>query len=163
MPDSVLALRAHTKDLFARLVQWHATQSPAKPLPAPLDSLSAPQFGSVTGISPLTVAKREKIVKQMYLFGLLAAAVAVVAGLPFHLLQTIVQLQDLRGPQHFSVGSGWYVVGVTVGVIFIQYAPYFRYKEVPVLQAELGKPAAQNALRGEVEKQSQREPETVKT
>jgi len=142
-PDTMLALRAHTRDLLARLVQWHTTVSSAKPLPAPLDSLFAPQFGSVTGISPLTVAKREKIVKQMYLFGLLAAAVAVVAGLPFHLLQTILQLQDLRGTQTFSLGAGWYVVAVSLSVIFIQYIPYFRYKEVPVLQADLGKPTSQ--------------------
>ena len=161
-PDTVLALRAHTKKLFARLLQWHATASPAKPLPEPLGSLTAPQFGSVTGISPLTVATRKKVMNHMYLFGLLAAGVAVVAGLPFQLLQSMLRLQGVSGAQAVSVGAGWYVVAVSLTIAFLQYIPYFRYKEIPVLQADLGKPTSQNVLAAEAEKQSKREPETVK-
>jgi hypothetical protein len=159
-PDTVLTLRAHTKNLFARLVHWQATTAPAKPLPAPLDSLTAPQFGSVTGISPLTVAKRQKLMNQMSLFGLLAAGVAVVAGLPFHLMQSILQLQGRGGAQPVSTGAGWYVVAVSLTIIFLQYVPYFRYKEIPVLQADLGKPAPQTGTKSE-STQTIRERETV--
>jgi len=161
-PDTALKLDARTQDLFARLMQWHATSSASKPLPAPLDSLSAPEFGSVTGISPSTLAKRKKVVNLMFRFGLLAAGVAVVAGLPFHLLQTILQLQYLGTANSISVGAGWYVVGVTLGVLFLQYIPNFRYKEVPVLQADLGKPGQLHQSMMDDAKQTKREPETVK-
>jgi hypothetical protein len=162
-PTTVLKLAGQTRNLFAQLLRWHAAAAPARPLPAPLDSLSSPQFGSVTGISPLTIRKRDKILKQLYGFGLLAAAIAVVAGLPFHLLSLIVQLQDLRGTHPFSVGSGWYVVAVTIGVILLQYVPYFRYKEIPVLQADVRTGPTRKPSSGEDTKQPAREHEPVNT
>jgi hypothetical protein len=94
---------------------------------------------------------------------MLAAAVAVVAGLPFHLLSLIAQLQDVRGPHRYSAGSGWYVVAVTVGVVLLQYIPYFRYKEVPVLHANLSASPARKPSSGEDSKQPSREHETVNT
>ncbi len=156
-PEARLSLSARTKGLFGQLLIWHATPAGARPPPEPLDCLSSPQFGSVTGISPLTLRKR--ILKQMYLFGLLAAAVAVVAGLPFHLFDSLLQGQSLPGAHPDSVGPGWYVVTVTLGVIFLQYIPYFFYKEVPVLQADLGPAAA--PIRSLENKQHTRETETV--
>jgi len=162
-PETVLALRGRTKNLFTQLLQWHATSSPARLLPAPLDFLSAPNFGSVTGVSPLTIGKRETVLKQMYLFGLLAAAVAVVAGLPFHLLSALTHIPTATGTQPGGIGSGWYVVAVALSVIFIQYIPYFRYKEVPVLQANVGTPAAQSPPNNEETKTQDREPETVRS
>jgi Zn-dependent protease with chaperone function len=157
-PETVLAHRDHTKKLFAQLLQWHGASSPTRTVPAPLDSLSAPNFGSVTGISPVAVRKRSAVLKQLYLFGLLATAVAVVAGLPFHLLRALTLAP---GPQPNGVGSGWYVVAVALAVIFLQYIPYFRYKDVPVLQASLGTKAAP-IVRGKAEAESDvREPEPV--
>jgi Zn-dependent protease with chaperone function len=162
-PETVLALRHRTQNLFAQLLQWHATSSPARPLPAPLDSLPAPDFGSVTGISPVTIGKRKTVLKQMYLFGLLAAAVAVVAGLPFHLLNALLQIPTVRGAQPDGIGSGWYVVAVALSVILLQYIPYFRYKEIPVLQANLGTPVPPRpSISGDAKPQV-REPETVNT
>jgi Zn-dependent protease with chaperone function len=160
-PETMLVLRKHTQELFARLLQWHSAPAATRPIPAPLASLTAPQFGSVTGISPLTIGNRAKILKQMYLFGLLAAAIAVVAGLPFHLLQSILRVQGPLGTQGYSVGSGWYVVLVTLSVILIQYVPYFRYKDVPVLQADLGASKSSSPTKQEAEPKSN-EPETVK-
>jgi len=162
-PESVLALRGRTKNLFAQLLQWHATSSPARPLPAPLDSLSAPKFGSVTGISPITIGKPKTVLKQMYLFGLLAAAVAVVAGLPFHLLSALTQILAVRGTAADGIGSGWYVVAVALSVIFLQYIPYFRYKEVPVLQANLETPVVQKQPTNEEAQRQVREHETVRS
>jgi hypothetical protein len=162
-PETVLALRHRTKSLFAQLLQWHTASSPARPLPALLDSLPAPDFGSVTGISPVTIGKRKTVLKQMYLFGLLAAAVAVVAGLPFHLLSVLAQIPTVSGTQPDGIGSGWYVVAVALSVILLQYIPYFRYKEIPVLQANLGTPAPQGRSSSEDTKPQVREPETVKT
>jgi hypothetical protein len=162
-PETVLGLRHRTKNLFAQLLQWHTASSPARPLPAPLDSLPAPDFGSVTGISPVTIGKRETVLKQMYLFGLLAAAVAVVAGLPFHLLSALAQIPTVSGAQPDGIGSGWYVVVVALSVILLQYIPYFRYKEVPVLQANLGTPAPHRRSSSEDAKQQACEPETVNT
>lgn len=132
-PETALALSGRTKNLFAQLLLWYGNSSSARPLPAPLDSLSAPNFGSVTGVSPATIGKPKTVLKQMYLFGLLAAAVAVVAGLPFTLLSALTHLPTGRGTQADGIGSGWYVVTVALSVIFLQYIPYFRYEDVPVL------------------------------
>jgi hypothetical protein len=116
----------------------------------------------VTGINPLTLRQRGRILKQMYLFGLVAAAVAVVAGLPFHLFDSLLRSQMLPGAHPYSVGPGWYVVGVTLAVILLQYIPYFFYKDVPVLQADLGPVETRKASINE-DKQQTREPETVRS
>jgi Zn-dependent protease with chaperone function len=162
-PETSLALRRRTKNLFTQLLLWRTTSSPAGRLPAPLDSLSAPKFGSVTGISPATIGKRETVLKQMYLFGLLAAAAAVVAGLPFHLLSALTQIPSVRGTQPDGIGSGWYVVAVALAVILLQYIPYFLYKDVPVLQASLGTLAAQRPSSNGETKPQVGEPESVNT
>jgi hypothetical protein len=161
--ETLLTLSEQTKKLFSQLLRWHATPAPSRPLPAPLDSLSSPQFGSVTGISPLTLRRRGRILKQMYLFGLLAAAVAVVAGLPFHLFDSILRGQMLPAAHPYSVGPGWYVVGVTLAIILLQYIPYFFYKEAPVLQAELGPAASRKTSTGGKTDSHSIEHETVNT
>ena len=162
-PETALALRRRTGGLFSQLLLWRTTSSPTRPLPAPLDSLSAPQFGSVTGISPVTIRRRGTVLKQMYLFGLLAAAVAVVAGLPFHLLGALTEIAAIRGTQPDGIGSGWYVVAVALAVILLQYIPYFFYKEVPVLQAQLGPAASRKTSTGGNADSHSIEHETVNT
>jgi hypothetical protein len=68
--------------------------------------------------------------------GLMAAGVAVVAGLRFHLQQLLADPNGFAShPQ--APGSGWYVVLVAVTIRLIQYLPFFSYKEVPVVQASL--------------------------
>jgi hypothetical protein len=52
---------------------------------------------------------------------------------------------------------------VALSVILLQYIPYFRYKEIPVLQANLGTPAPPRLSSSEDAKPQLREPETVKT
>jgi Zn-dependent protease with chaperone function len=160
--DTLLTLSQRTKELFGQLLHWHATPAPSRSLPAPLDSLASPQFGSVTGISPLTLRQCSRILKQMYLFGLLAAAAAVVAGLPFHLFDSLLRSQMLSGEHRYAVGPGWYVVGVTLAVILLQYIPYFFYKEVPVLQADLEATGPRTASINK-DKQQSHEPETVRS
>jgi hypothetical protein len=115
----------------------------------------------VTGVSPKTLCKRERVLKQMYLFGLLAAGVAVVAGLPFHLFDALIQAPITSDDAPQSVGSGWYVVGVALAVILVQYVPYFRYKDAPVLQANLGTHAVPKGSRSDAFEQSAPETETV--
>jgi hypothetical protein len=95
----------------------------------------SPQFGNVTGTSAITLRQRERILKQLYIFGMLAAGIAVVAGLPFHLFDSLFRGQSARYAQPGSLGGGWYVVGVTLAIIVLQYVPYFFYKDVPVLEA----------------------------
>jgi len=102
------------------------------------------KFGSVTGISPITIGKPKTVLKQMYLFGLLAAAVAVVAGLPFHLLSALTRILAVRGTRPMESVPAGMVVAVALSVIFLQYIPYFRYKEVPVLQANLETPSCRS-------------------
>jgi Zn-dependent protease with chaperone function len=160
---SMLSLRRRTRALYAQLLQWQSAPAQARSVPAPLDALTSPQFGAVTGVSPLATRKREKIVKEMYLYALLAAAVAVVAGLPFHLLQTIAQLSDVRKRHPFAIGSGWYVVAVTLGVILLQYVRYFFYKEIPVLTAIAAAATAPKPSSTAGIDQKDRQPEPVST
>jgi heat shock protein HtpX len=139
-PATLLDLRKRTDSLYRELVQWRIQSGLAKPVPAPLDSLGSPRFGQVTCASPLSNRKPKKILKELYLLGLLAAAIAVVAGLPFHLTQTIARVLGGRALPPSSPGSGWYVVGVTLAVLLLQYIPYFFYKDVPVLRADVSSP-----------------------
>jgi Zn-dependent protease with chaperone function len=156
-PGTLLALRRRTKDLMVRLLQWHKESSSRSSLPQPLDSLAAPEFRNVTGASPLRLRQAGQVLKELYRAAFFAGAVAVVAGLPFHILDF------LRDPEGFAArphapGSGWYIVLLTLTIRLIQYVPIFRYKEVPVVQASLPAASARSASRGEAE-QPQTEPE----
>ena len=156
-PRTILQLRKRTTDLFGQILQWHKISSTPKQLPAPLDSLETPQFGSVTGVSPLQLRKPQRVLKELYLSAFLAGAVAIVAGLPFHLLQFLFQRPGL-GAHLNSPGPGWYVVAVAAGLRFINYVPLFFYKEKPVVEAELSASSHTKAVPPSQEAKSQPEP-----
>jgi hypothetical protein len=133
-PGTILTIGRRTKALLAQLLQWQKAGSPAAP--AGVGSLSSPRFGNVTGTSPLVARKPGRILKELYLNALLAAGVAVVFGLPFHLLDFLRDPSGFASRPH-APGSAWYVVLAATLVRLIQYLPFLRYKEVPVVQATL--------------------------
>jgi STE24 endopeptidase len=135
-PETVLGLKKRNRLLFDQLLQWKKTNSSARPLPPQLQTLRAPQFGEVTGKSPLTLRKPKFIVKELWWTGVLAALVAVVAGLPFHLVGYLLSPSGIGLPHLNGPGAGWYVVAVAVCLRLFQFVPVLRYKERPVLQIE---------------------------
>ena len=143
-PGTLLALRRRTKDLLVQLLQWYKESSTSRSLPQPLNSLSTPQFGNVTGRSPLELWKASRVVRELYLTALIAAGVAVFAGLRFHVQQFLADPNGFSSHPH-APGSGWYVVLVAVTIRLIQYLPFFSYKEVPVVQASLAGSRARRA------------------
>ena len=156
-PGTLLAIRRRTKDLMVQLLQWHKESSFPRSLPQPLGSLQTPEFRNVTGASPIRLRNPVQIVRELYRTAFFAAGIAVVAGLPFHILDFLADAQGFAARPH-TPGSGWYVVLVAVTIRLLQYVPIFRYKEVPVLQASLAAPAVRQTTRGEAERH-QPEPE----
>jgi Zn-dependent protease with chaperone function len=144
-PESVLALKKRNRFLFEQLLQWKKTNATSRPLPPPLQALKVPQFGEVTGKSPLALRKPKFILKELWWTGVLAALVAVAAGLPFHLFGYFFMSRGIGLPQLNGPGSGWYVVAVAVCLRFFQFLPVLRYKEKPVLQAEPPSPRSSAA------------------
>jgi len=149
-PGTLLAIRRRTKDLMVRLLQWHKQSSSPWSLPQPLDSLATPEFRNVTGMSPLRLRQAAQVLKELYRSAFFAAAVAVVAGLPFHILDFLAGPEAFASRPH-APGSGWYVVLVAVTIRVLQYVPIFGYKEVPVVQASLPASSARPATRNEAE------------
>jgi hypothetical protein len=156
-PGTLLAIRQRTKDLMDRLLRWHKQSSHASSLPQPLGALARPEFRNVTGASPLRLRKPIGVIRELYRTAFFAAGVAVVAGLPFHILDFLANPEGFAGRPH-APGSGWYVVLVAVTIRLIQYVPIFRYKEVPILQASLSARTTRDETRGEPQ-QRQTEPE----
>jgi hypothetical protein len=126
-------------------------------LPQPLGALASPEFRNVTGASPLRLRQPVGVIRELYRTAFFAAGVAVVAGLPFHILDFLANPEGFAGRPH-APGSGWYVVLVAVTIRLIQYVPIFRYKEVPILQASLSARTTRDETRGEPQ-QRQTEPE----
>lgn len=163
-PGTLLDLRRRSRDLLAHLLQWHKEPSRRGALGRPLeslttlDSLTTPEFRDVTGVSPLRHRKPSLILKDFYRTAFFAACVAVVAGLPFHILDFFAEPQGFAGRPH-APGSGWYVVLVAVAMRIIHYIPIFRYKEVPIVQASLPANSVRRAIHSP--EKPQREPEPV--
>jgi Zn-dependent protease with chaperone function len=148
-PETTLALKKRTRLLFEQLLQWKKTSSSSRPMPPQLQALRAPQFGEVTGKSPLTLRKPRFIVKELLWTGVLAALVAVLSGLPFHLVGYLLIPREIGLPRLNGPGSGWYVLAVAVCLRFLQFMPVLLYKEQPVLQAQPLSPRS-NAASGDV-------------
>ena len=157
-PGTLLALRRRTKDLLVHMLQWRKESFAADAVPARLASLTAPAFGDVTGTSPLAWRKSQAFVREMYRTALFAAALAIVAGLPFHATTFLTDPEAFASRPHVP-GSGWYVVVVAAAIRILQYVPIFLYKEKPVVQASLAPaPASKSATAAAVEQKVEPEP-----
>ena len=150
-PGTLLAVRRRTRELFVRLLQWHKESASPRSLAQPFESLATPELRNVTGASPLRLRKATGVIRELYRTAFFAAGVALVAGLPFHIVDFFADLQGFASRPH-APGSGWYVVLVAVTIRLIQYVPIFRYKEIPVLQASLPGVAARRETSGGAEK-----------
>ena len=132
-------------ELTQRLQIWWQTPAPVRPLPSLLAALHSPEPRAVTSAVPGAVLKGAKMLKELFLMGLLATITAVLFGLPFHLMSFLMSSAYSRMglPGFHSPGAGWYAVAVSVLVRWLIVVPFLRYKDQPVLvaQAPITKPA----------------------
>jgi len=125
-------LRARTVDLFQQLNRWRNTRAASRPLPEPLTKLESPQFREVTSQAPGASLEGKKFFNELFLTGLFAVAIALLFGLPFHLMAYLNGVA-LPGQNPFpGAGAGWYVLTAGLAIRLFQVAPLLFYKDRPV-------------------------------
>ena len=143
----MLALRRNTAKVEKILQNWWKAEVPSKPLPPLLAQLHSPLIGAVTGASPRAHWKFGRVLKELFLTGVLAAVTAVLCRLPFHLLAYLgsMPLPVPGRPAYFhSPGAGWYVVAVAVAMRAISLIPLLGYKDKPVVSDPVLESAARS-------------------
>ncbi len=128
-------LRARTSDLFEQLNRWKNARAASRPLPEALAKLETPQLRAVTSQAPGASLQGQKFFSELFLTGLFAVVIALLFGLPFHLLAYVNRIA-LPGEAPFpGAGAGWYVLAAGLAIRFFQIAPILFYKDRPVLSA----------------------------
>jgi len=135
---------AKAMQLEGVLQNWWKASADGRPLPPQLAELTSPLIGAVTSVAPKANWRFGRILKELWLTGVIAAIVAVLCGLPFHLLAYLFSTPAARAGRHFVVhspGAGWYVVCVAVVLRAIALIPLLRYTDRPFVEAlTLGAP-----------------------
>jgi hypothetical protein len=135
---AILEIRRKTTQLEGVLRNWWKASADARPLPPQLAELTSPLIGAVTSIAPGSNWRFRRILKELWLTGVIAAIIAVLCGLPFQLLAYLLSTPSaragIRGVVH-SPGAGWYVVCVAVVLRAIALIPVWRYKDKPFVTA----------------------------
>jgi Zn-dependent protease with chaperone function len=137
--DSIRDSSRRTKELADRLQIWWKTQSSDRPLPPPLDTLSSPVPRNITCTIPGARWTREKLVNELFATAWIAAAAAVLCGLPFHLIAYLTASSYARvgTPNlYHSPGVGWLVVLAAPLVKFLSLIPTLLYRDRPILIAQ---------------------------
>jgi Zn-dependent protease with chaperone function len=142
MPATVTRAKAKATELAQRIQIWWQTPASVRPLPPLLAALHSPEPRSVTSAIPGSVLKGAKMLKELFVMGLLAAITAVLFGLPFHLIAFLTSstYSGLGLPVFHSPGAGWYAVILAVLVRWLIVIPVLRYKDQPVLVAKAPTP-----------------------
>ena len=136
--SSILEIRRKTTQLEGILQNWWKASADVRPLPPQLAELTSPLIGAVTSVAPNANWKFGRIVKELWLTGVIAAIVAVLCGLPFHLLAYLFSVPASRMGSVLAVhspGAGWYVVCVAVVLRALALIPFLRYKDKPFVAA----------------------------
>ena len=141
---SILEIRGKTTQLEGVLQNWWKASADVRPLPAQLAVLTSPLIGAVTSAAPSANWRFGRILKELWLTGVIAAIVAVLCGFPFQLLAYLLSRPGARaGSPAFvhSPGAGWYVVCVAVVLRGLALIPFLRHKDKPfVAPPTLGVP-----------------------
>ena len=139
---STLGLRRETSNLAKRLQGLWKSNAGARPMPAPLASLTSPQLGAVTFDGVHKKGKSGKVFQELLWTTIFAAVGAALCGLPFHFMQFLFSGVDERLGRVAvrSPGPGWYVVAVAVTVRFIAMIPALRYKDQAVVTVAASQP-----------------------
>jgi len=142
---SILEIRRKTTQLEGVLQNWWKASADARPLPPQLAELTSPLIGAVTSVVPNANWRFGKILKELWLTGVIAAIVAVLCGLPFQLLTYLFSMPASRAGSILAVhspGAGWYVVCVAVVLRALALIPFLSYKDKSFVAAPtLGVPS----------------------
>jgi len=130
--DSILEIRRKTTQLEGVLQNWWQASADARPLPAQLAELTSPLIGAVTSVAPDANWRFGRILKELWLTGVIAAIAAVLCGLRFQLVAYLFSTPATRVVSAAFVHSpraGWYVVCVAVVLRGPALVPFLRYKD----------------------------------
>jgi hypothetical protein len=107
-------------------------------VPAPLDTLSTPVVRAVTCAVPGALWKPGKLFNELLATAWIAALVAMLCGLPFHLIAYLTSpaYSGLGLLPWSSPGAGWFVVLAAPLVRFLSLIPVLRYHDQPILVAQ---------------------------
>jgi len=132
-PDSAKKLSSRTAELFQQLNRWRSAKAASRPLPEALAKLESPQLREVTSQAPGALLKGDKLVKELFLTAILAAMVAALFGLPFHLMPSLTRI-SLPGQTALpGAGAGWFVVAAALAIRLFQIAPLFFFEDAPAI------------------------------
>jgi len=126
--------RNTSQDHAARRVlqNWWQASAHARPLPAQLAELTSRLIGAVTSVAPNANWRFGRILKELWLTGVIAAIAAVLCGLRFQLVAYLFSTPATRVVSAafvHSPGAGWYVVCVAVVLRGPALVPFLRYKD----------------------------------
>jgi len=135
--SSILEFKRKTTQLYKYLQNWWKASADARPLPAKLAELHSPLIGTVTGVAPNANWRPAKVLKELFLIAFIASVVAMLCGLPFHLIAYLffapIEAIGISTKLH-SPGAGWYVVCVAMLLRTIAFLPVWAYKDRPVVE-----------------------------
>jgi hypothetical protein len=129
---SILEIRRKTTQLEGVLQDWWKASADARPLPAQLAELTSPLIGAVTSAAPNANWRFGRILKELWLTGVIAAIAAVLCGLRFQLVAYLFSTPATRVVSAafvHSPGAGWYVVCVAVVLRGLALVPFLGYKD----------------------------------
>ncbi len=134
---SILEFKRKTIQLEKTLQNWWKASADSRPLPAKLAALQSPLIGAVTGVSPNANWRPGKVFKELFLVAFIAGVVAMLCGLPFHLIAFLFSapIEAMGIPAKFhSPGAGWYVVCVAMLLRTVALIPVWAYQDKPVVE-----------------------------
>jgi hypothetical protein len=131
--SSALALRRDVEHLFQGLDSWRKSASQTRALPPQLADLVAPDIGKVTAGSAQKMWKPRRLFTELLWTAIFASVGAVLFGLPFHLIASLIPVRSPSFVAPTGPGAGWYVIAAAVGLRVIALVPALTYKERPAV------------------------------
>lgn len=141
--ETAWKIHALTEELYKQINRGRSARGASRPLPEALAKLETPQFREVTSQAPGASLKGKKLLNEFILTALFAGVVAMLFGLPFHLMDYVngFLLPGQLAPT--GAGAGWYVVAAALASRGFQFAPLFFQKDQPAIQTPvISAPAA---------------------
>src|SRR5215813_3210852 len=146
-PESAWKIHSKTNDLYRQLNRWRNAKGMNRPLPDALAKLETPQFREVTSHAPGDSLKGRKLANEFTLTALFAGVVAMLFGLPFHLMDYVNGFLVPWQTALAGAGAGWYLVAAALSIRAFQFAPLFFQKDRPAIQAAVIPATAEQSSR----------------
>ena len=147
---SILDGAHETQKLAQSLSSWWKAEPVFRAMPPVFEALHAPNRVNVTAAVPGAMWTSKKIFGELLGMAWISALLAMLCGLPFHLMGYLMGMGNALpmgiGPRVYSPGAGWFVVCVAVLVRYLSLVPTLRYKDRPVIVAQMPQRPAKSDL-----------------